>query len=251
MPDARPRFSAAAASGGRLSRRTSLVEDLCAGRTVRPVEASCTEPAIPIGSGRVDYRATDERILRVAARVLTEDPAATPAGIAQQAGVSRATMYRHYSSVGALLEALRARALLAEDPARTRLLASLAQPEAPAAAIVAAFSTYLNDVFTALDTEVPGSPGVVTWDPELRRAVGEELIPVARDAIARLQRLGVASRDFAPEALAGMLGGVLLEAVRQVTCGQLAPRDAAALVQHTALIGLRARARRDPEVARA
>lgn len=213
------------------------------------MEASCTPSAIPIGSGRVDYRATDERILRVAARVLTEDPAATPAGIAQQAGVSRATMYRHYSSVGALLETLRTRALLAEGPARSRLLTALASPELPATAIIAAFSTYLDDLFTALDTEVPGSPGVVTWDPELRRAVSEELTPVARDAIVRLQRLGVVSRDFAPEALAGMLGGVLLEAVRQVTCGRLAPRDAAALVQHTALIGLRARARRDADVA--
>lgn len=213
-----------------------------------PVEAPCSETAIPIGSGRVDYRATDERILRVAARVLTEDPSATPAGIAQQAGVSRATMYRHYSSVGALLEALRTRALRAEAPARTRLLAALAQPDASAAAIIAAFSAYLDDLFTALDTEVPGSPGVVTWDPELRRAVGEELVPAACHAIRRLQRLGVASRDFAPEALAGMLGGIMLEAVRQVTCGTLAPRDAAALVQHTALIGLRARARRDAEV---
>lgn len=215
------------------------------------MEAPCTEPAIPIGSGRVDYRATDERILRVAARVLSEDPAATPAGIAEQAGVSRATMYRHYSSVGALLEALRTRALLAEGPARSRLLSALAQPETPAAAIVAAFSAYLHDVFTALDSEVPGSPGIVTWDPALRRAFAEELAPVTRDAIVRLQLLGVVSRDFAPEALTGMLGGVLLEAVRQVTCGQLAPRDAAALVQHTALIGLRARARRDADAAAA
>lgn len=215
----------------------------------RLVEASCPERPVPIGSGRVDYRATDERILRVAARVLVEDPGATPAVIAEEAGVSRATMYRHYSSVGALLAALRTRALLAERPARDRLLAVVARADVPAGDIITAFSAYLYDVFAAFDSEVPGSPGIVPWDPELRRAVADELAPVARQAVARLQRLGVASRDFTPESLTGMLGGVLLEAMRQVTAGHLAPRDAAALVQHTALIGLRARARRDAELA--
>lgn len=220
-----------------------------AGVPSRLVEASCPERPVPIGSGRVDYRATDERILRVAARILVEDPAATPAAIAQQAGVSRATMYRHYSSVAALLEALRTRALVAERPARDRLQAALAHPDVPAPAIIAAFSQYLHDVFSALDADVPGVPGVVAWDPELRRIAAEELAPLTRDAVARLQRLGVVSRDFTPEALTGILGGVLVEAMRQVTSGRLAPRDAAALVQHTALIGLRARARRDADLA--
>lgn len=204
--------------------------------------------AIPISSGRADYRATDARILRVAARVLSDDPHASVAAIAERAGVSRATMYRHYSSIGALLHALRTHVLAAELPARTRLLAALSAPEPSAGDIAGAFSAYVREAFAAFDADPDGVPGVVVWDPALRRELADSLGPAGRAAIARLQRLGVASRDFDVDTLLRMLGAILLDGARQVTVGEARARDAAALVQHTVLIGLRARARRDGTV---
>ncbi len=206
---------------------------------------------VPIGRGRADYRATDARILRVAAQALTEDPHVSVSAIAERAGVSRATMYRHYSSVSTILEVLRTRALDAERPARDRLLATLMRPEPTAVDIVGAFSTYVRDTFGALDDGAPGPRAIVVWDPGLRAALATDLAPPARQAITRLQRLGVVSPDFDADTLLGMLASIMLEGLRQVTTGALAPQDAAALVQHSALIGLRARARRDAEVATA
>lgn len=187
----------------------------------------------------------------MAAQALTEDPHVSVSAIAELAGVSRATMYRHYSSVGTILEVLRTRALAAERPARDRLLATLMRPEPTAVEIVSALSTYVRDTFAALDEGGPGPRAVVVWDPGLRAALATDLAPPARQAIARLQRQGVVSPDFDADTLLGMLAGILLEGLRQVTTGKLSPGDAAALVQHTALIGLRARARRDAEVATA
>lgn len=212
------------------------------------MEASFQETPVPISRGRADYRATDARILRVAAQALTEDPHVSVSAIAELAGVSRATMYRHYSSVGTILEVLRTRALAAERPARDRLLATLMRPEPTAVEIVSALSTYVRDTFAALDEGGPGPRAVVVWDPGLRAALATDLAPPARQAIARLQRQGVVSPDFDADTLLGMLAGILLEGLRQVATGKLSPGDAAALVQHTALIGLRARARRDAEV---
>lgn len=203
---------------------------------------------VPLSRGRADYRATDARILRVAARMLTEDPHVSVVAIAEQAGVSRATMYRHYSSVNTILEVLRSRALAAELPARERMTAVLNHPEPSAAEIVSAFSAYLRDIFAALENDVAGPRGVVTWDPGLRAALATDLAPVARRSVTRLQRLGVISPDFEADTVLTMLAGVLLEGLRQVTTEELSPRDGAALVQHTALIGLRARARRDAEM---
>lgn len=212
------------------------------------MEASYQQSPVPISRGRADYRATDARILRVAAQALTENPHVSVSAIAERAGVSRATMYRHYSSVGTILEVLRTRALTAERPGRDRLLAVLMKPEPTAADIVGAFSAYVRDTFAALE-DGAGPRAVVVWDPGLRSTLATDLAPPARQAVSRLQRLGVLSPDFDADTLLAMLANILLEGLRQVTIGVLSPRDAAALVQHSALIGLRARARRDTEVA--
>lgn len=212
------------------------------------MEASVQSPPVPLSRGRADYRATDARILRVAARMLTEDPHVSVVAIAEQAGVSRATMYRHYSSIHTIVEELRDRALAAEQPARGRLLEVLYREEPSASEIVSAYSAYLGEIFAALENDVAGPRGIVTWDPGLRAALAAELGPAARRAVARLQRLGVASTDFDCDTLLAMLAGSLLEGLRQVTVGDLPPQEGAALVQHATLIGLRAR-RRQAELA--
>ncbi|HEY1698998.1 MAG TPA: helix-turn-helix domain-containing protein [Trebonia sp.] len=55
---------------------------------------------------RTDAQRNDERILRAAARVLAEDPRATIARIADEAGVVRLTVYRRYANREALRRAI-------------------------------------------------------------------------------------------------------------------------------------------------
>lgn len=59
-------------------------------------------------TARADRLRNDERILRVAARLLARDPAVSMQAIAETAGVARLTVYRRYPDRDALVTALRA-----------------------------------------------------------------------------------------------------------------------------------------------
>lgn len=74
---------------------------------------------------RADFERNERRILDAAARVLSERPSAGMAGIAVEAGVGRATLYRHFATREELITALEnelldaAAAIIAEHSART------------------------------------------------------------------------------------------------------------------------------------
>ena len=55
---------------------------------------------------RADFARNERRILEAAARVLSERPGAGMAGIATEAGVGRATLYRHFATREELIDAL-------------------------------------------------------------------------------------------------------------------------------------------------
>ncbi|MBK8463922.1 MAG: helix-turn-helix transcriptional regulator [Nigerium sp.] len=63
------------------------------------------------GGGRSDAQRNREAILRAAAEVLAEDPAASMDDVATRAGVGRATMYRHVTGRADLLHQLASWAL--------------------------------------------------------------------------------------------------------------------------------------------
>src|SRR5581483_7332250 len=65
----------------------------------------------PGRSGRADARRNAERILDATAELLAADPAATLEQVAARAGVSRATVYHHFESRHALLDALTERSV--------------------------------------------------------------------------------------------------------------------------------------------
>ncbi|MBO9533414.1 MAG: TetR/AcrR family transcriptional regulator [Solirubrobacteraceae bacterium] len=68
------------------------------------------EPREPAPTGRADARRNRERILEAAADVLGADPSAGLPEIAEAAGVSRATVYRHFADVGEIRAAFVAEA---------------------------------------------------------------------------------------------------------------------------------------------
>ena len=63
------------------------------------------------GGARSDAQRNREAILRAAAEVLAEDPAASMDDVAARAGVGRATMYRHVTGRADLLHQLASWAL--------------------------------------------------------------------------------------------------------------------------------------------
>ena len=60
----------------------------------------------PRPSSRADARRNAQRILEVTAELIAADPATTLEQVATRAGVSRATVYHHFASRDALLDAL-------------------------------------------------------------------------------------------------------------------------------------------------
>jgi AcrR family transcriptional regulator len=65
----------------------------------------------PDREGRADARRNVRRILDATADLLATDPAATLERVAARAGVSRATVYHHFASRDALLDALTERSI--------------------------------------------------------------------------------------------------------------------------------------------
>ncbi len=66
-----------------------------------------SRPAAPRPAGRADARRNRELILEVAARVLAANPEASIGEIAEQAGLGRATVYRHFPDIASIHAELR------------------------------------------------------------------------------------------------------------------------------------------------
>ncbi|MFC6694989.1 TetR/AcrR family transcriptional regulator [Nocardioides daphniae] len=58
------------------------------------------------GSARADGRRNREAILKAAAEAMLDNPQASIAEVAERAGLTRATVYRHYADRDALLQAM-------------------------------------------------------------------------------------------------------------------------------------------------
>ena len=81
-----------------------------------PAPAEHAPPSTPPDQRPVAYMRADaarnvHRIVEVAARLLGEDPHAGMAEVAAAAGISRATVYRHFTTREALIDAIRRQAL--------------------------------------------------------------------------------------------------------------------------------------------
>jgi AcrR family transcriptional regulator len=171
----------------------------------------------PVPSGRADARRNAQRILDVTAELLAADPAATLEQVATRAGVSRATVYHHFASRDALLDAL-------TEHSVQEVAAALgaARPDEDSAA--AAMERMLRAAWQVIGRY----RGLVIVNPqrlersELRARLQPALTPV-RAVLARGQRSGEFDPELPVEWLIGILTDIIHAASRHVTADAMAP----------------------------
>lgn len=168
---------------------------------------------------RADARRNAQRILDATAESIANDPAVSLEHIARRAGVSRATLYHHFRTRDALMDALTAQSI---DDVKTALEAARPQEGTAAEA--------LERVAAAAWQVIGRYRGLVTVNQRLPR---DELHARLEPALAPLSALierGQRSGEFDPELptdwLIGILTDLIHAASRQVTAGTMEPRAA-------------------------
>jgi AcrR family transcriptional regulator len=174
----------------------------------------------PDRSGRADARRNAERILDATAELLAANPAATLEQVAARAGLSRATVYHHFESRDALLDALTERSVR-----EVRAALDAARPDEDSAAAA------MERVLRAAWQVVGRYRGLVIVNPQrleraqLRKRLDPALAPV-RAVIARGQRDGEFDPELPGEWLLGILTDIIHAASRQVSAGAMKAPEA-------------------------
>ena len=183
---------------------------------------------------RADARRNTGRLLDAAAELLAADPLVSLEQVAAHARVSRTTLYHHFPSRAALLDALTDRSVsevwAALDSARPT---EGAAPEAMTRALKTSWQV------------VGRYRGLVSINPrrlgrdELRRRLQPALEPV-RTLIIRGQRSGAFDPELAPDWLLGVLTDIIHAAGGQVSAGTMDATTAERALLRTASAVLRA-----------
>ena len=182
----------------------------------------------PVPSGRADARRNAQRILDVTAELIAADPAATLEQVATRAGVSRATVYHHFASRDALLDAL-------TEQSVHEVAAALeaARPDHGSA------TEAMDRMLRAAWQVIGRYRGLVIVNPqrleraELRARLQPALAPV-RAVLGRGQRSGEFDPELPIEWLIGILTDIIHAASRQVTVGAMATDEAERVLIRTA-----------------
>lgn len=160
-----------------------------------------------------------QRILDATAELIGDDPAASMERIAARAGVSRATLYHHFDSRDALLDAL-------TDQSIGEVTAALmsAQPDQGTA------SEAIERVLLAAWQVVGRYRGLVIVNQrlergELRARLEPALAPL-RELIRRGQKAGEFDAQLPAEWLIGIVVDLIHAASRQVTSGAMSSQAA-------------------------
>ena len=168
---------------------------------------------------RADAERSIAAILDAAIDVLSEHPTASIEEIATAAGVARQTVYAHYSSREALLQAVIDRAL-----AQTVAAIDAAEPnEGPPAEaldrLVSASWQTLERYPLLMDLRAP-------LTPEEEHALHAPILERLEPLIGRGQRLGDFDRRLAPAWLLAAFLGLAHAAAQEVAAGRLTAEDA-------------------------
>jgi TetR/AcrR family transcriptional regulator, mexCD-oprJ operon repressor len=186
----------------------------------------------PVEYLRADAARNVHRIVEVAARVLGQQPHAVMADVAVAAGVSRATVYRHFPTREALIAAIQAQAVEASEQA----LNACRLDEGSATDALHRLCDAWLDVaeryaFMQLGHELDEETR------ELRRRIlGEPL----RALIERGKAAGEFSDALSVEWCVRSFGALLLAGARAVADGALTHDEAPGVVFHSLHEGLRA-----------
>jgi AcrR family transcriptional regulator len=166
-------------------------------------------------AARADARRNAGRLLDAAAELLAADPLVSLEQVAARARVSRTTLYHHFPSREALLDALTERSV--SEVCAALVSARPTNGDAAEAMERALMSTW----------QVVGRyRGLVLINPrrlrrdELRRRLEPALEPV-RSLIVRGQRSGAFDPELAPDWLLGLLTDMIHAASAQVSAGTM------------------------------
>jgi AcrR family transcriptional regulator len=171
----------------------------------------------PRPSGRADARRNAQRILDVTAELIAADPATTLEHVAARAGVSRATVYHHFASRDALLDAL-------TEQSVGEVAAALEAARPDEGSATAAMERMLRAAWQVIGRY----RGLVIVNPqrlersELRARMQPALAPV-RAVLARGQGSGEFDPELPIEWLIGILTDMIHAASRHVSAGAMEP----------------------------
>jgi AcrR family transcriptional regulator len=188
----------------------------------------------PVEFMRADAARNVHRIVEVAARLLGEDPHAGMTEIAVAAGVSRATVYRHFATREALIGAIQQQAVEQAEQA----LESCRLGEGSATdALRRLVATWLELARRYSLPQLATQPGLDTSKAarERRRAIFRQPLVALFE---RGQASGEFSADLPPEWSASSFGSLVLAGARAIADGELARADAADVVFRTLVRGL-------------
>ena len=176
---------------------------------------------------RADARRNVERILSVTTELIAADPGASMERVAAAAGVSRATLYHHFRSRDALMDALTDRSI-------GEITAALAEARADDGAAPEAMHRVLRAAWQVIGRY----RGLVIVNQrldrgELRARLAPALAPVLA-LIARGQRDGAFDPDLPAEWLLTTVIDLIHGASRQVTGGAMDPATAERALLRTA-----------------
>ena len=177
-------------------------------------------------------------VLGAAQRLLNVDPGATMAHVAEAAGVSRATLHRHFDSREALLVELGTRSLgqweQRLDDADAEGVAASADPERIRAALEALVLGYVEDsydhAFALTDHVILANAAIIERTQHLADREGVLL--------AAAQAAGVLRADLPLRWLGHAIYGRLVAGREAVRLGDVARRDVPHLVLSTLLTGV-------------
>ncbi len=182
---------------------------------------------------RADARRNAERILDATTELIAADPAVGLERVAARAGVSRATLYHHFPSRDALMDALTERSV-----ADVRAALEAARPEEGPA------TEALARVLRAAWRVMGRYRGLVIVNQRLEPGeLGARLEPVlalVRALIARGQRSGEFDSELPEEWLISVLTDMIHAASRYATAGAMAPERAERALLRSATAVLRA-----------
>jgi AcrR family transcriptional regulator len=163
---------------------------------------------------RADARRNAERILEATSEMIAIDPAVSLERVADRAGVSRATLYHHFPSRDALMDALTARSV-----AEVKAALEAARPQEGTA------TEALERELRAAWRVVGRYRGLVIvnqrLEPSELRARLEPALELMHSLIVRGQRSGEFDPELPVDWLIGILTDMIHAASRQVTGGAM------------------------------
>ncbi|MEV5829536.1 helix-turn-helix domain-containing protein [Spirillospora sp. NPDC052242] len=181
-----------------------------------------------------------EKIIEAALRRLNEDPAASMADLAEAAGISRATLHRHFAGRDELIDEIGTQALdrweAALDATGVDAAAASTDPDVHLAAVRALLETFADLAHEHGWSFTFTVPDAHRLRERLDRLEEREIV-----LYAAAQRSGALRADMPPRWISNIVYGMCVAARESLRRGDIAPRDAARLMAETFLAGTGAR----------